>query len=108
WRKRDDTEDEEKKLEKTVNHGSPHDVNSVYRDAIRAIRRQSFRERSITQDKYENPRRDFQSIMIMLFWLLSNAALVAVIIMFGNESAKDIYIAVILWSIAGFAAFKVF
>ncbi|CAG8717216.1 5443_t:CDS:2 [Gigaspora margarita] len=99
--------DEEEKLEKTVSMGTPHDVNSIYRDAIRALRQPSFRERSITQDKYENLQRDSRSIMIMLFWLFSNAALVAVIIIFGNELIKNIYIAVILWSIAGFAALKI-
>ncbi|CAG8553718.1 20774_t:CDS:2 [Cetraspora pellucida] len=107
WRKQGDIEDEEKKLEKTVNHGTTHDVNSVYRDAIRAIRQQSYRERSITQDKYESPRRDFQSIMIMFFWLFSNSALVALIIIFGDKLAKDIYIAVILWSFTGLVAFKI-
>ncbi|KAF0536232.1 glycosyltransferase family 2 protein [Gigaspora margarita] len=99
--------DEEEKLEKTVSMGTPHDVNSIYRDAIRALRQPSFRERSITQDKYENLQRDSRSIMIMLFWLFSNVALVAVIIIFGNELIKNIYIAVILWSIAGFAALKI-
>ncbi|CAG8649522.1 25903_t:CDS:2, partial [Gigaspora rosea] len=99
--------DEEEKLEKTISMGTPRDVNSIYRDAIRALRQPSFRERSITQDKYENLQRDSRSIMIMLFWLFSNAALVAVIIIFGNELIKNIYIAVILWSIAGFAALKI-
>ncbi|CAG8697969.1 1855_t:CDS:2 [Dentiscutata erythropus] len=73
---RRETKDEEEKLEKTGIMGTSHDVDSTYRDAIRAIRQPSFRERSITQDKHENFQRDSRSTMILLFWLFSNAALI--------------------------------
>ncbi|CAG8552575.1 5818_t:CDS:2 [Gigaspora rosea] len=92
----------------TVEVAMPEDVNDVYNQALRAISQPKVEDVSIAtpQQKKEDSRKSFRT-MVVLLWIFSNALLiVAVTYASGDQSRTDLYMAIILWSVAGLAAFR--
>ncbi|CAG8557199.1 23792_t:CDS:2 [Dentiscutata erythropus] len=92
----------------TVEVTVPEDVNDVYKQALNAIRQPKEDEVSIAtpQQKKEDSRKSFRT-MVVLLWIFSNVLLIiAVTSVSGDTSRTNAYMAVILWSVAGLAAFR--
>ncbi|CAG8810274.1 7964_t:CDS:2, partial [Gigaspora rosea] len=95
----------------TVEVSVPEDINSVYQLAVQEVRRKSSKEVTIAtpKQKREDSRKSFRT-KVVLAWVFSNIILITIISSLGNSQASviDGYMAFILWSVAGLAAFRFF
>ncbi|KAF0536245.1 glycosyltransferase family 2 protein [Gigaspora margarita] len=95
----------------TVEVSVPEDINSVYQLAVQEVRRKSSKEVTIAtpKQKREDARKSFRT-KVVLAWVFSNIILITIISSLGNSqpSVIDGYMAFILWSVAGLAAFRFF
>ncbi|CAG8816088.1 16302_t:CDS:2, partial [Gigaspora margarita] len=95
----------------TVEVSVPEDINSVYQLAVQEVRRKSSKEVTIAtpKQKREDARKSFRT-KVVLAWVFSNIILITIISSLGNSQASviDGYMAFILWSVAGLAAFRFF
>ncbi|CAG8484061.1 7781_t:CDS:2 [Cetraspora pellucida] len=95
----------------TVEVAFPEDVNVVYQAAVEEIRRKPSKDVTIAtpNQKREDSRRSFRT-KVVLSWVFSNIVLITVISHLSNpqNSVIDIYLAIILWSVAGLAGFRFF
>ncbi|CAG8833094.1 30132_t:CDS:2, partial [Gigaspora margarita] len=92
----------------TVEFSMPEDINDVYNQALRAISQPTLEEVSIATPKQKNDdsRKLFRT-MVVLLWIFSNALLIIIVTsVSGDESRTNLYMAIILWSVAGLAAFR--
>ncbi|CAG8689808.1 13874_t:CDS:1, partial [Ambispora leptoticha] len=92
----------------TVEVTVPEDVNDVYKQALDAVRQPKVDDVSIAtpSQKKEDSRKSFRT-MVVLLWIFSNALLIIVVTyVSGDASRTDKYMAIILWSVAGLAAFR--
>jgi chitin synthase len=91
------------------------DINAAYEEARSELARQPEEEvkHRSKADKQDDYYKGFRT-RVVLFWILSNGALVAGITnasetlnnMFPEEERSNNYMAFILWSVAGLAAFR--
>ncbi|CAG8557181.1 23791_t:CDS:2, partial [Dentiscutata erythropus] len=95
----------------TVEVSVPEDINAVYQLAVQAVRRKASKEVTIStpKQKKEDARKSFRT-KVVLAWVFSNIILIAIIVYVGSSQAAvtDGYMAFILWSVAGLAAFRFF
>ncbi|CAG8506965.1 11619_t:CDS:2 [Cetraspora pellucida] len=95
----------------TVEVAFPEDVNVVYQAAVQEIRRKPSKDVTIAtlNQKREDSRKSFRT-KVVLSWVFSNIVLITVISNLGNsqQSVIDIYLAIVLWSVAGLAGFRFF
>ncbi|CAG8465099.1 7884_t:CDS:2 [Racocetra persica] len=95
----------------TVEVSVPEDVNDVYQQAVQEVRRKPSKDVTIAtpQQKREDARKSFRT-KVVLSWVFSNIILVTLIANLGHsqKSVIDIYMGVILWSVAGLAGVRFF
>ncbi|CAG8823700.1 35954_t:CDS:2, partial [Racocetra persica] len=91
----------------TVEITVPEDVNDVYKQALNAVRQPKVDDVSIAtpQQRKEDSRKSFRT-MVVLLWIFSNALLIIAVTYASDTSRTDKYMAIILWSVAGLAAFR--
>lgn len=107
-KKKNTANDEDEDGKVTFEAPMPDDVNDVYNQALRAISQPKVEDVSIAtpKQKQEDSGNSFRT-MVVLLWIFSNALLIiAVTSASGDESRTNLYMAIILWSVAGLAAFR--
>lgn len=89
-----------------------HDINNAYDEAVSqlSIKTVEVKQSRDAKTKQEDYYREIRT-RVLLTWIMSNAALVALVTsnIFGDfKTTSQVYLGIVLWSVAGLALFRFF